>query len=117
MDDSPVPVDLADDPPRYYRIPLPSGGAACVRIAGEVDPVMLTIPGAPRVLLQGTWSMRGPANEFSALEVQIPRNVAWALWAVLSDALLGEPDAVPDWAIPTVEPTDEHGQPLPVPIP
>ncbi|MEU8277402.1 hypothetical protein ACFYOK_29595 [Microbispora bryophytorum] len=97
MDDFPVPVDLADDPPHYYRVALPDNlGTVVARFAGEGDPVRLSLPGAP--------------------EIEIPRAAVWGLWVVLLDAIELQDD-VPDWAIPTVEPTDEHGRPLPVPIP
>ncbi|MEV7611313.1 hypothetical protein AB0N61_17645 [Microbacterium sp. NPDC089320] len=95
MDDL-VPVDLADDPPRYYRIPLPSGGDVCVRIAGEGDPVLISAPGQERPVV-----------------TVVSREVAWALWAVLSDGLLPWTDACPDWTREVIEPTDEHGRPLP----
>ncbi|MEU8196373.1 hypothetical protein AB0C10_21555 [Microbispora amethystogenes] len=105
--DQPAPVDLADEgtAPRYYRLPLPSGGDVRARIASEGDPVMLTIPEA--------LAIHPPTPGSPVLQLRVTRDVAWALWAVLSDALTPEPDAVPGWALQTAELTDEKGEPLP----
>lgn len=86
-----------DGVPLYYRVTVPSGGTVCARFAGEGDPV--------RILMRSR-----PGKDYTGLEVS--RDVAWALWAALSDALMTGVDAVPDWALELIDPTDEDGQPL-----
>ncbi|HZX38006.1 MAG TPA: hypothetical protein VFF37_06670, partial [Streptomyces sp.] len=97
----------------YYRMTIPSGGIVCARVAGEGDPVQLTIPDvgymSRNVLESEIWSL----GNTGTIRVQVPRDVAWALWAALSDALMPGTDALPDWALELIEPTDEQGQPLP----
>ncbi|WP_066373914.1 hypothetical protein [Herbidospora mongoliensis] len=67
-----------------------------IRIGGEVDPVLIMIDHP--VLKK--WFLA-------------PREVAWAMFAGLSDGLMTEADAVPDWAVRTVIPRDASGHPYP----
>ncbi|GAA1015819.1 hypothetical protein Aple_010380 [Acrocarpospora pleiomorpha] len=96
----PPPPDAAPaDPPRFYQLVLPSGGRVQARFVGEGDPVQIHLPGLGD----------GPALE-------VTRETAWGLWVVLSDALLPDTDAVPDWCHQLITPTDQDGTPLPDPI-
>lgn len=108
--------------PRNYLMPVPSladrDGAARVRLVGPDDPVKLRIPGVI-VADDLTTPCVVEADDQTAwpdVIVHVSLDAAWALWAVLSDALMGDPDAVPEWTAESVGPLDDDGNPLADPL-
>jgi hypothetical protein len=113
-------AEQADDEvppvPRTYLLAIPSlagqDGKVSVRMVGLTGQVTLRLPA---IVEDHSDYYAELDDEWPNVRLDISRDVAWGLWGVLSDALMPEVDAVPDWAAVSVGPLDDDGQALPDP--